>query len=91
MNRLFYRPEQQGMTKTDAASATLLGINPDVVIESYHMNITTLQGFNDFKASLMHKDTDTPRVELVLSCVDNYEARITINQACPSPSCACCT
>ena len=80
MNRLFYRPEQQGMTKTDAASATLAGINPDVELESYHMNITTIQGFDDFKASLLQKGTQQPRVSLVLSCVDNYEARITINQ-----------
>lgn len=29
MNRLFFRPEQAGMTKTDAARQTLAGINPD--------------------------------------------------------------
>ena len=90
MNRLFYRPEQQGMTKTDAASATLSGINPDVEIQSYHMNITTLQGFNAFKASLLHEGTEKSRVELVLSCVDNYEARITINQVIPCRLCALC-
>jgi ubiquitin-like modifier-activating enzyme 5 len=33
MNRLFFRPEQVGMTKTDAAVQTLSGINPDVVLE----------------------------------------------------------
>ncbi|GFZ07899.1 NAD(P)-binding Rossmann-fold superfamily protein [Actinidia rufa] len=30
MNRLFFRPEQVGMTKTDAAVQTLSDINPDV-------------------------------------------------------------
>ena len=81
MNRLFFRPEQCGMTKTDAAAQvagwlrgdaavlacstwhlgppwapgycpppclalprqTLAGINPDVALESYTMNITTLE------------------------------------------------
>lgn len=43
MNRLFFRPEQAGMTKTDAAAQTLAGINPDVALESFTANITTLQ------------------------------------------------
>ncbi len=79
MNRLFFRPEQAGMTKTEAAAQTLSGINPDVAIESYTMNITTLQGFDAFKASISGGD-GASRVDLVLSCVDNYEARMTINQ-----------
>jgi ubiquitin-like modifier-activating enzyme 5 len=33
MNRLFFRPEQCGMTKTDATIQTLQGINPDVQLE----------------------------------------------------------
>lgn len=136
MNRLFFRPEQCGMTKTDAAAQTLgeqpghtlslplplsspslhlslspsltlslwlspflslwlsyihmlslslspwrpAGINPDVSIESFTMNITTIAGFDAFKASVTHPDTGASRVDLILSCVDNYEARITINQ-----------
>ena len=79
MNRLFFRPEQSGMTKTDAAAATLSGINPDVALESFHMNITTLKGYEAFKQSLLNEDGQ-PRVNLVLSCVDNYEARMTINE-----------
>jgi ubiquitin-like modifier-activating enzyme 5 len=81
MNRLFFRPEQCGMTKTDAAAQTLAGINPDVALEPYTMNITTLQGFDAFKASLTDA-SGASRVDLVLSCVDNYEARMTINQVC---------
>ncbi|EFN52074.1 hypothetical protein CHLNCDRAFT_9288, partial [Chlorella variabilis] len=84
MNRLFFRPEQCGMTKTDAAAQTLSGINPDVALESYTMNITTLDGFDAFKASLTTPGSagTESRVDLVLSCVDNYEARMTINQVC---------
>lgn len=79
MNRLFFRPEQSGMTKTDAAAQTLSGINPDVQLESYTMNITTIKGFDDFKASICDQ-AGKSRVDMVLSCVDNYEARMTINQ-----------
>ena len=67
------------MTKTDAAAQTLININPDVAIESYTMNITTMSGFDSFKSSLTTPGGES-RVDLVLSCVDNYEARMTINQ-----------
>jgi hypothetical protein len=55
-------------------------INPDVAIESYTMNITTVDGFDQFKASVTDPGSGSSRVDLILSCVDNYEARITINQ-----------
>lgn len=45
------------------------------------MNITTLRGFAAFKDSLVGPDGRSSRVDLVLSCVDNYEARMTINEA----------
>jgi ubiquitin-like modifier-activating enzyme 5 len=82
MNRLFFRPEHAGMTKTDAAVRTLRDINPDVDYESYHMNITTVEGFHRFTESLKDPHTGASRVDLVLACVDNYEARMCINQAC---------
>ncbi|KAH6831217.1 Rossmann-fold superfamily protein [Perilla frutescens var. hirtella] len=86
MNRLFFRPEQAGMTKTDAAVQTLTDINPDVVLESYTLNITTVQGFEIFMSSLKNKsfrpDKEGSGVDLILSCVDNYEARMVVNQAC---------
>eukprot|EP01023_Acetabularia_acetabulum_P042544 TRINITY_DN4212_c0_g3_i1.p1 TRINITY_DN4212_c0_g3~~TRINITY_DN4212_c0_g3_i1.p1 ORF type:complete len:499 (+),score=105.31 TRINITY_DN4212_c0_g3_i1:70-1497(+) len=81
MNRLFFRPEHCGMTKTDAAVKTLTEINPDVGMESYTMNITTMEGFTKFKNSVCD-DQGKSRVDLILSCVDNYEARLTINQVC---------
>ncbi|XP_065621576.1 ubiquitin-like modifier-activating enzyme 5 isoform X2 [Quercus suber] len=74
------------MTKTDAAVQTLSDINPDVVLESYTMNITTVQGFETFVSSLKNKsfrpNKEGSGVDLVLSCVDNYEARMAVNQAC---------
>jgi len=81
--RLFFRPEQAGLTKTEAARATLGAINPDVQFEVYNYNITTVQNYEDFvqrlaKGSVGHLG----KVDLVLCCVDNYEARMTVNQAC---------
>jgi len=110
--RLFYRPEQSGLTKTEAARATLEAINPDVQFETYNYNIVTVANFEDFvqryglqlclvarwvaahqtagsysngdgSHRLRHGGLDGQHsVDLVLSCVDNYEARLSINQAC---------
>ncbi|XP_038986911.1 ubiquitin-like modifier-activating enzyme 5 isoform X2 [Phoenix dactylifera] len=86
MNRLFFRPDQVGMTKTDAAVQTLSDINPDVALESYSLNITTVKGFEIFTESLRAKGSQksgrSTGIDLVLSCVDNYEARMVVNQAC---------
>jgi ubiquitin-like modifier-activating enzyme 5 len=118
MNRLFFRPEQCGMSKVEAAAQTLRGINPDVVVEPYSINVTTVEGFEAFKRSIVGErrggggegvegaggkeqeeekkaddgqaddgDQASPSssssvVDLILSCVDNYEARLTINQVC---------
>eukprot|EP01112_Ceratiomyxa_fruticulosa_P010943 TRINITY_DN2923_c0_g1_i1.p1 TRINITY_DN2923_c0_g1~~TRINITY_DN2923_c0_g1_i1.p1 ORF type:complete len:400 (-),score=94.99 TRINITY_DN2923_c0_g1_i1:38-1237(-) len=83
MNRLFFRPEQAGLKKTDAAAQTLSSINPDVIFETHAYNITTVQNFEHFvkciKTGGVVKDTF---VDLILGCVDNFEARMTINQAC---------
>ncbi|KAF2311504.1 hypothetical protein GH714_024418 [Hevea brasiliensis] len=83
---LLYDYDKVGMTKTDAAVQTLSDINPDVVLESYTLNITTVHGFETFISSLknksFHPTEEGSGVDLVLSCVDNYEARMAVNQAC---------
>jgi molybdopterin/thiamine biosynthesis adenylyltransferase len=81
MNRLFFRPEHAGMHKTDAAVAVLSEINPDVAIETFHHNITTVSGYRSFRSTLTNADGGS-RVNVLLSCVDNYNARIHINRAC---------
>merc|ERR1740138_2031651 len=48
MNRLFFRPDQAGMTKTSAAVETLKDINPDVIFEDYNYDITTTDNFAHF-------------------------------------------
>lgn len=83
MNRLFFQPDQAGQTKVDAAASTLTFINPDVLIEARNMNITLLDKFDSFMERLKHGGLgDGGPVDLVLSCVDNFEARMAINVAC---------
>ncbi|CAI9738258.1 ubiquitin-like modifier-activating enzyme 5 [Octopus vulgaris] len=83
MNRLFYQPHQAGMSKVEAAERTLKEINPDVQFEVFNYNITTMDNFQHFmnKIKTGGKTENSP-VDLVLSCVDNFEARMAINTAC---------
>lgn len=104
MNRLFYQPNQQGMSKVEAATKTLSFINPDVEFDFYNYDITKVDNYvhlldkiqHGAKISIGRQDDDdndnddinietqqtSTRVNLVLSCVDNFEARMTINRAC---------
>lgn len=82
MNRLFFQPNQSGLSKVDAAKDTLSFINPDVEIDTHNYNITTMANFNHFMEQLRTGSLTKGPVDLVLSCVDNFEARMTINTAC---------
>ena len=46
------------------------------------MNITTVKGFETFLGSLKARSSHghSTGVDLILSCVDNYEARMVVNQ-----------
>merc|ERR1711892_311876 len=83
MNRLFFQPHQSGQSKVDAAVQTLRDINPDVVIDGFNYDITHVSNFDHFLAQIKTGSmrSNAP-VDLVLSCVDNFEARMSINQAC---------
>lgn len=83
MNRLFYTPDQAGLSKVEAAARTLNFINPDVKILTNNYNITTVESFDKFMDAIRTGgiDDNSP-VDLVLSCVDNFEARMAINTAC---------
>lgn len=83
MNRLFFTPDQSGLAKVDAAARTLQFINPDVEIVTHNYNITTVESFDKFSMAIKSGGTkDSNPVDLVLSCVDNFEARMAINTAC---------
>lgn len=75
MNRLFYRLDQCGMDKVTAAKHTLEAINPDVEIQTYNYSITSTRNFHQVSSVFEQMD-------LVFSCVDNYEARVAISKAC---------
>ncbi|KAH8276592.1 hypothetical protein KR044_004720 [Drosophila immigrans] len=83
MNRLFFTPDQAGLSKVEAAARTLSFINPDVRIETHNYNITTVDNFDNFLATISGSGLEQGKpVDLVLSCVDNFEARMAINAAC---------
>lgn len=83
MNRLFFQPHQIGLSKVQAAEHTLRSINPDVLFEVHNYNITTMDNFEHFISRIRTGGLEEgTRVDLVLSCVDNFEARMAINAAC---------
>ena len=83
MNRMFYLPQHSGMSKVDAARVSLQNINPDVAIETHNANITTNENYELLLQKIQHGGlVENTRVSLILSCVDNYAARMTINRAC---------
>lgn len=82
MNRLFFQPHQAGLSKVAAAAVTLTNINPDVEFETHNYNITTVENFDHFISRLSTGSMTNGPVDLVLSCVDNFEARMAINKAC---------
>lgn len=83
MNRLFFQPYQAGMSKVQAAEHTLRSINPDVLFEVHNYNITTMEHFEHFMNRISNGGLEEGQpVDLVLSCVDNFEARMAINTAC---------
>lgn len=83
MNRLFFQPHQAGLSKVQAAEHTLRNINPDVLFEVHNYNITTVENFQHFMDRISNGGLEEGKpVDLVLSCVDNFEARMAINTAC---------
>lgn len=82
MNRLFFQPHQAGLSKVQAAACTLTSINPDVEMETHNYNITTVDNFQHFMDRISQGSLTGGSVDLVLSCVDNFEARMAINTAC---------
>lgn len=82
MNRLFFRPDQAGLSKVEASKETLLEINPDVEIHAFSYNICSVDNYDHFLSQIRTGGLNGSNVNLVLACVDNYAARITINRAC---------
>ena len=69
-----------GLSKVEAARDTLTNINPDVEVLTHNYNITSVDHFDHFMNIISKGGMDGKPVDLVLSCVDNFEARMAINQ-----------
>mmetsp|Transcript_4864 Transcript_4864/g.4498 ORF Transcript_4864/g.4498 Transcript_4864/m.4498 type:complete len:104 (+) Transcript_4864:80-391(+) len=52
MNRMFYLPTHAGLAKVEAAKLSLHGINPDVEIETFNMNICTVENYDQFLSKI---------------------------------------
>lgn len=82
MNRLFYTPDQVGMEKVTAAKQTLNKINGKAIIDTYSCNITEEKHYDNLLINIEQGGLDSRKIDLIISCVDNYAARMTINSAC---------
>eukprot|EP00127_Corallochytrium_limacisporum_P005699 Clim_evm78s210 gene=Clim_evmTU78s210 len=79
MNRMFYTPQQCGMSKVDAAIETLSMINPDTELVGRHCNVTSVRSQETLEEDILRGSLDGSKIQLLLSCVDTYEARVTLN------------
>jgi molybdopterin/thiamine biosynthesis adenylyltransferase len=57
MNRLFFRPDQAGLSKVEASKRTLIDINPDVAFECYNYDVTSTKNFEHFLDRIQHGST----------------------------------
>lgn len=82
MNRMFYTPNQVGLSKCEAASITLKSINPGTQIEFHNGNVSLGDSYDHLTNSVLKGGLEGQKCSLVLSCVDNYAARMAINGIC---------
>ena len=86
MNRLFFLPHQVGLRKVDAAVCTLRQISPDTAVTALHCDVTAVSDYPLLLSAMATGSVTSPAapVSLVLSCVDSYAARLSVNSACLS-------
>lgn len=69
--QVIHATDNVGVLKTESARSTMLGVNPHIDVTTY---VLRLDADN---AARLFADYD-----LVIDCTDNFEARLTINDAC---------
>merc|ERR1712070_49273 len=80
LNRLFYRPEHVGLSKTQATKATLISVNAHVLVETYSLDVTTKDAEELIADRLRTGAVGAgDQVDLIISCVDNRDARLVVN------------
>lgn len=84
MNRMFFAPDQIGLRKVDAASSTLRRISQDSSeINGINGNITLVEYYCKLKDEIINAQKISGKDNtLVLCCVDNYSARVSVNRVC---------
>lgn len=68
---VLFREEDEGKKKVDVAAVRLAEINPDVRVCPFHGDIIWDLGLGVFR-----------RMDVVIGCLDNREARLAVNRAC---------
>ncbi len=75
LNRLFFTAEQIGRPKVEAAKDYLSKINNDVKIYAYMQDVCSTDFEEQFESIIRE-------VDLVINSVDNFPARIYVNEKC---------
>lgn len=68
---VLFRPGDSGKSKAESAACKIKELNQDVSVAFHNGNVITDIGLGIFR-----------RMDLVIGCVDNIEARLFINEAC---------
>uniref|UniRef100_A0A915MMW2 Ubiquitin-like modifier-activating enzyme 5 n=1 Tax=Meloidogyne javanica TaxID=6303 RepID=A0A915MMW2_MELJA len=77
-----YERDNYGKKFSDLKFPKNRHINPDVEFEVHNMNITTVANFDIFCQRIREGGLTKKSVDILLCCVDNFEARIAVNTAC---------
>jgi molybdopterin/thiamine biosynthesis adenylyltransferase len=68
---ILFRAANNGRKKAEVAAEAVREINPDVAVQSFHGDINHDLGLGVFR-----------RMDVVIGCLDNREARLSINEFC---------
>ena len=68
---VLFRPEDNGKKKAEVAARRIKELNPDVQIQFFHGDVNTDLGLGVFR-----------RMDMVIGCLDNREARLSVNRFC---------
>jgi molybdopterin/thiamine biosynthesis adenylyltransferase/DNA-binding transcriptional regulator YhcF (GntR family) len=68
---VLFRESDSGREKAEVAAARVKELNPSVHVQFFHGDITTQLGLGVFR-----------RMDVVIGCLDNREARLAVNRFC---------
>lgn len=68
---VLFRPEDNGREKAEVAARRIKAMNPEVQVQFFHGDINTDLGLGVFR-----------RMDVVIGCLDNREARLSVNRFC---------